>query len=938
MGHSIVYCDKCGLLLKEEDFRQGKAFTSDNRSYCAGCRPTGSSPRLPTLPGTKASSTRIPKQPAHESVTSTRIPKQPHIESRRLQALPPAPPPPAQPPASTSKMIWIGVGGAAIVIVGLAVMFSGSKAAPKPPEETTNTTTTRTVVTVPQPPVENLNPEERRREEAARAACVKAYDVQTTRPRDLAGQWRAFEAAVAAAQGTSYLGDATTQLGKLRRKLEEERAEIEKKAQEALTRENYKGAVEVWEAELKRYDLQEWTRPVGDRVAELKADFERRLGIMREAAVEARKRGDEPEAKRVRARVAGWGLVGYPEQIDQALVGIVPDKPATPPENPGTPKAIDAYRARWKDLVGPVAGRDFAEAVKVLEKIGAENKDEAVKKEAADDLENLKLAASLVSEAAAMLPKMAKGQRLAFSYWDPAGNLAKIEDVVLKVDATRVEMKWGDGSIVVPFGEIAASTLADLFKTRAAKKDSDNRAATTACLLDGDPEGAQRFRGEAFPSINDKYAEAAKDVLQRRSGDDREKAARQLFTEAERDYFDYGEMVGAVAKYKALLGGDHAATSFVRRNRAAIIARTEGGMKDFLYASGDLNVTTGFKLGKYGKIESAWVSTADADPAKTKDNYVELSFSAAPEVEYRCWILAGGCCQEVFTFHYQGTELTGPDPANPREKIAAEPGSAGWITVKSTNSSLKKLHSQHTGPKNPERFDWIPVGVFKYPTAGVKVIRILTNQKGFAVSAAGVMTTRPGAPRDLDFKEFEKWKAETPGAALKQGGIVTGSILREVWKDIGGGGIGDLINQPAFKEDRPTERGLIANFEGPTDWADNYGTRIRGYVHPPATGAYVFWISSDDQGELWLSTDEDPKNKTRIGFVPDFTAPREFTKHASQMSKPIDLKAGRRYYIEALQKEGGGGDNLCVKWKLPSGQEEAPIPGIRLSAFVPPKK
>src|SRR5438874_5066384 len=151
MGHSIVYCDKCGLLLKEEDFRQGKAFTADNRSYCAACRPTGSSPSIPQ-PGSKISSTRIPKQPGRESVTSTRIPRQPHIESRRLQALPPAPPvPPPAPEASNSKMIWIGAGVAAIVICGLAAMFSGGKPPPKPPED--GIPTTRIVVSVPQPPV-----------------------------------------------------------------------------------------------------------------------------------------------------------------------------------------------------------------------------------------------------------------------------------------------------------------------------------------------------------------------------------------------------------------------------------------------------------------------------------------------------------------------------------------------------------------------------------------------------------------------------------------------------------------------------------------------------------------------------------------------------------------------------------------------------------------
>jgi hypothetical protein len=167
---------------------------------------------------------------------------------------------------------------------------------------------------------------------------------------------------------------------------------------------------------------------------------------------------------------------------------------------------------------------------------------------------------------------------------------------------------------------------------------------------------------------------------------------------------------------------------------------------------------------------------------------------------------------------------------------------------------------------------------------------------------------------------------------------MTGNILREAWKDIGDGGLGDLLNLPAFKEDRPTERSLINQLEGPTDWADRYGSRIRGYVHPPTTGTYIFWLATDDTGELWLSSDDDPKNKQKLASVPEWTAPREYTKHASQQSKPVELQAGRRYYIEVVHKEGIGGDHVSVKWKLPSGTEEIPIPGHRVSPFVPPKK
>ena len=78
-----------------------------------------------------------------------------------------------------------------------------------------------------------------------------------------------------------------------------------------------------------------------------------------------------------------------------------------------------------------------------------------------------------------------------------------------------------------------------------------------------------------------------------------------------------------------------------------------------------------------------------------------------------------------------------------------------------------------------------------------------------------------------------------------------------------------------------------------------------------------------------------------IAGVPQWTGSREWTKFASQQSVPISLMVGRKYYIEALAKEGGGGDHVAVRWQLPGGVWEnptnpgAPIPGIRLSQWGP---
>jgi hypothetical protein len=70
-----------------------------------------------------------------------------------------------------------------------------------------------------------------------------------------------------------------------------------------------------------------------------------------------------------------------------------------------------------------------------------------------------------------------------------------------------------------------------------------------------------------------------------------------------------------------------------------------------------------------------------------------------------------------------------------------------------------------------------------------------------------------------------------------------------------------------------------------------------------------------------------------IASVAGWASSREWTKEANQKSAPIALAAGQRYYIEALMKEGQGGDNLAVRWQLPNGTIEEPIPASRLSPY-----
>jgi hypothetical protein len=154
-------------------------------------------------------------------------------------------------------------------------------------------------------------------------------------------------------------------------------------------------------------------------------------------------------------------------------------------------------------------------------------------------------------------------------------------------------------------------------------------------------------------------------------------------------------------------------------------------------------------------------------------------------------------------------------------------------------------------------------------------------------------------------------------------GLNTGTILREYWTGIAGASVSNLTSSAAYPNS-PTSFDYRANFTAPVDWADNMGQRMRGWVYPPVSGQYTFWISGDDETQLFLSTDETPANATMIANVPTWTGSLQWNTFTSQKSVKITLEAGKPYYIEALMKEGAGGDNLAAAWELP-GTSTGPV-------------
>lgn len=157
--------------------------------------------------------------------------------------------------------------------------------------------------------------------------------------------------------------------------------------------------------------------------------------------------------------------------------------------------------------------------------------------------------------------------------------------------------------------------------------------------------------------------------------------------------------------------------------------------------------------------------------------------------------------------------------------------------------------------------------------------------------------------------------------------FVRGGLKREIYANLQGALLSVLTNSPGFP-DSPDHAQMVGQFESGSGWGDNYGARLSGWILPATSGDYRFYLASDDQGALFLSSDAKPANMVKIAVEPQWNGYREFIEGQNQFSRGnpplnistnIHLLAGRAYYVEALLKQGYGGDNLSVAWLPPGG-------------------
>lgn len=161
--------------------------------------------------------------------------------------------------------------------------------------------------------------------------------------------------------------------------------------------------------------------------------------------------------------------------------------------------------------------------------------------------------------------------------------------------------------------------------------------------------------------------------------------------------------------------------------------------------------------------------------------------------------------------------------------------------------------------------------------------------------------------------------------------LTTGTVNLETWRNRSG----RLISQiPVTRT--PSSVRVISKLDIPSTGLNAFGVRVRGYIIPSTSGQYFFYIASDDQGELRLSTNYLPANVVKIAQVDDYTNALEFEKYVIQQSSGKNLKAGQKYYFEALMKQDSGGDHLSVGWAGPGLNGIEVIGSANLDMYIEP--
>ncbi len=159
-------------------------------------------------------------------------------------------------------------------------------------------------------------------------------------------------------------------------------------------------------------------------------------------------------------------------------------------------------------------------------------------------------------------------------------------------------------------------------------------------------------------------------------------------------------------------------------------------------------------------------------------------------------------------------------------------------------------------------------------------------------------------------------------------GLVAGLNV-EYWEKVTYRSLDEVSKQGLTAKTPPDSVQRLADFATPQNRGDAYFARLTGFLVPDVTGEYVFYLTADDHGELWLSPDETSDNVVLCLKNESSDVRRQWDKD-KRKSKPVSLIKGHKYFVKALLREGSGSDYIAIAWSLVANDTPALITSAHL--------
>lgn len=317
------------------------------------------------------------------------------------------------------------------------------------------------------------------------------------------------------------------------------------------------------------------------------------------------------------------------------------------------------------------------------------------------------------------------------------------------------------------------------------------------------------------------------------------------------------------------------------------------------------------------------------------------------------WTISGGgsgvCPASQFRFTFTEEDETGGITARVESVQGAHFYSQAGLMMREDITAGSPQAMLLTTATNGVMFQWRPTpgsGCLSYSLGGLgapiwlKLARSKTNITAY-YSLNGMDWSRMGEPQPVSLSKkalvgmavTANDDAQLCTAVFTHMALAepTFGIASQIWTNLAssaGNSLEALTNINLNPDWPASASGNFIQQAFEVVWVENRsvaGERFRAFVIPPTSGNYHFAISSANASELWLSSDEQPANSTRVAWVSSGTAEGDWLHETNQQSAPMALEAGRRYYAEArflrLALEG----HLSVRWELPSHALETPL-------------